>query len=218
MALIKRKKYVVWAAAFGGAVFFSAVFARQATAPAPLEPSADERKAARSSLILLKHLHYEHKKFNDALSAQVLDRYLDDLDGSRSYFHASDIASFQAYRLTLDDEIARGELNNVFGIYSRFQKRATERLEFVLHTLNKGIGKLDFASGATLETKRDKAPWARNTAELDELWRKRLMAAVISLRLTGKADEDIQKLLIKRYQNQLNNLRAPSRTTSSRLS
>jgi carboxyl-terminal processing protease len=206
MAILKRKKYVVWAAAFGGAVFFSAVFAKQASAPALLLPTADEKKAARSSVTLLKHLHYEHRKFNDALSSQVLDRYLKDLDGGRSYFVASDIAAFQAYRLTLDDEIARGDLDNVFSIYSRFQKRATERLDYVLGTLEKGVDKLDISNHQSLETKRDNAPWARNAAELDELWRKRLVAAVISLRLAGKSDADIQKLLIKRYQTQMNNL------------
>lgn len=206
MALIKRKKIVVWAAAFGGAVFFTAVFAKQASAPAQLEPNADEKKAARSSVVLLRHLHYEHRNFNDALSSQVLDRYIKDLDGTRSYFLASDIASFQAYRLTLDDEIKRGDLDNVFGMYGRFQKRVSERLDFVLATLGRGIGKMDFSNHQSLETKRDNVPWARNTSELDDLWRKRLMSAVISLRLTGKSDEDIQKLLIKRYQNQLNNL------------
>lgn len=206
MALIKRKNIIVWAAAFGGAVFFSAVFAKQASAPAQLEPNADEKKAARSSVVLLRHLHYEHRNFNDALSSQVLDRYIKDLDGTRSYFLAGDIASFQTYRLTLDDEIKRGDLDNVFGMYARFQKRVSERLDFVLATLGRGIGKMDFSNHQSLETKRDNAPWARNTAELDDLWRKRLMSAVISLRLTGKSDEDIQKLLIKRYQNQLNNL------------
>ncbi|RZU45039.1 S41A family C-terminal processing peptidase-1 [Fluviicoccus keumensis] len=206
MALLKRKKYVVWAAAFGGAVFFSAVFAKQAAAPAQLQPTADEKKAARSSVILLKHLHYEHRKFNDALSSQVLDRYLKDLDGSRSYFLASDINAFQAYRLTLDDEISRGDLDNVFAIYTRFQKRAVERLDFVLGALEKGVGKVDLENHQVLETKRDNAPWAHNAAELDDLWRKRLAAAVISLRLAGKSDEDIGKLLTKRYQTQLNNL------------
>lgn len=206
MAPITRKKTVVWAAAFGGAVLFSAVFAKQASAPTPLEPSADERKAARSSVILLKHLHYEHKKFNDTLSAQVLDRYIKDLDASRAYFLASDIASFQGFRLTLDDEVSRGDLDNVFMIHARFQKRAGERLDFMLSTLDGGLSKLDFNGNHVLETKREQAPWARNAAELDDLWRKRLMAAVLSLRLAGKDDEAIVKLLRKRYQNQRNNL------------
>jgi len=57
---------------------------KQAAAPTQLEPSKEEIKAARSSVLMLKHLHYEHKKLNDALSSLVFNRYLKDLDGSRS--------------------------------------------------------------------------------------------------------------------------------------
>ena len=37
MAAITRK-HILWSAAFGGLVFFSGVFAKQAAAPSPIEP------------------------------------------------------------------------------------------------------------------------------------------------------------------------------------
>ena len=205
MAVISRK-HVIWSAAFGGLVFFSAVFAKQAAAPTQLEPSKEEIKAARSSVLMLKHLHYEHKKLNDALSSLVFTRYLKDLDGSRSYFLASDVKEFEAYRLLLDDDLTKGELGHAFLIYSRFQQRGTERLNYVLRELSQGIENLDFSKNLSLETKREEAPWAKSTEELDDLWHRRLMSTVLSLRLSGKDNAAITKMLTKRYQTQLNNM------------
>ena len=205
MALFARK-HIIWSAAFGGLVFFSAVFAKQAAAPTQLEPSKEEIKAARSSVLMLKHLHYEHKKLNDALSSLVFTRYLKDLDGSRSYFLASDIKEFEAYRLLLDDDLTKGELGHAFLIYSRFQQRGTERLNYVLRELSQGIENLDFSKNLSLETKREEAPWAKSTEELDDLWHRRLMSTVLSLRLSGKDNAAITKMLTKRYQTQLNNM------------
>ena len=205
MALFARK-HIIWSAAFGGLVFFSAVFATQAAAPTQLEPSKEEIKAARSSVLMLKHLHYEHKKLNDALSSLVFTRYLKDLDGSRSYFLASDVKEFEAYRLLLDDDLTKGELGHAFLIYSRFQQRGTERLNYVLRELSQGIENLDFSKNLSLETKREEAPWAKSTEELDDLWHRRLMSTVLSLRLSGKDNAAITKMLTKRYQTQLNNM------------
>lgn len=205
MAVISRK-HVIWSAAFGGLVFFSAVFATQAAAPTQLEPSKEAIKAARSSVLMLKHLHYEHKKLNDALSNQIFNRYLKDLDGSRSYFLASDIKEFEVYRYLLDDDLSKGELSHAFLIYSRFQQRGTERLTFVLRELAKGIEHLDFTKNSSLETKREDAPWAKSGDELDDLWHKRLMSTVLSLKLSGKDNAAISKMLTKRYQTQLNNM------------
>jgi carboxyl-terminal processing protease len=50
------------------------------------------------------------------------------------------------------------------------------------------------------------APWAYEAQDLDKLWHKRLKSAVLSLRLSGKKDAEIIKLLTKRYENQRNNI------------
>ena len=91
-------------------------------------------------------------------------------------------------------------------IYSRFQQRGTERLNYVLRELSQGIENLDFSKNLSLETKREEAPWAKSTEELDDLWHRRLMSTVLSLRLSGKDNAAITKMLTKRYQTQLNNM------------
>ncbi|HNN29858.1 MAG TPA: S41 family peptidase, partial [Agitococcus sp.] len=153
-----------------------------------------------------KHLHYEHKKLNDALSSQILDRYLKDLDPTRAYFLASDIAEFEEYRYLLDDDLNRGDLTHGFAIYARYQQRFNQRLDYVLKELKKGSKNFDFSVDDSLEIKRENVPWAKEAQELDTLWYKRLKSAVLSLKLSGKKDEEIFKLLTKRYETQRNNM------------
>lgn len=206
--LFTRKRLVA-TVAVGGLVVFSAVFAKQATAPtsrADLQPTRMQAKTARNVVDLLDELHYEHRKLDDALSAQIFDRYLKDLDGQRLYFLASDIQSFQPWRNSFDNALKRSEVKGAFLIFNRYQQRAVERLQFVITEIDKGVARMDFSATDDMEIDREKAAWAKTPAELDELWRKRLKAAALSLRLAGKTDADIQKTLGKRYRSQLNNL------------
>ena len=66
---------------------------------------------------------------------QVYQRYLDFLDGQRSYFLASDIADFDAYRLKFDDMIRTGDIDPAYVIFARFQQRNRERIQYALALL-----------------------------------------------------------------------------------
>jgi carboxyl-terminal processing protease len=206
--LFTRKRLVA-TVAIGGLVVFSAVFAKQATAPtsrSDLQPTRMQSKTTQSVVDLLDELHYEHRKLDDALSAQIFDRYIKDLDGQRLYFLASDLQSFQPWRNSFDNALKRSEVKGAFLIFNRYQQRTVERLQFVIAEIDKGIAGMDFSATDVMEIDREKAAWAKTPAELDDLWRKRIKAAALSLRLAGKSDADIQKTLGKRYRSQLNNL------------
>ena len=206
--LFSRKRLLATVAA-SSLVVFSAVFAKQATAPTSytdLTSNKVQAKAARGVVELLDELHYEHRVINPTLSSQVFDRYLKDLDGQRGYFLASDVAGFEQHRKTFDAALKKGDLKAAFQIYNRYQQRVAERLAFVIAELDKGVDKLDFSKDESLELDREKSPWMTTRAELDDLWRKRVKAAALSLRLSGKTDAEIQKTLSKRYKSQLSNL------------
>ncbi|MFN3586496.1 MAG: carboxy terminal-processing peptidase [Moraxellaceae bacterium] len=203
------RKRVVASVAVAGLVVFSAVFAKQASAPTSrvdLQPTRVQAKTARSVVDLLGEMHYEKRVLDDALSSRIFERYLKDLDGQRAYFLASDIESFEPFRLQFDDNLKRGELRPAFTIFNRYQQRAVERLSFVIAELDKGVDKIDFSLDESLETDREKAPWLKTRAELDDLWRRRMKAAALSLKLAGKSDAEIRKTLTKRYKSQLNNI------------
>ncbi|HEX4869880.1 MAG TPA: carboxy terminal-processing peptidase [Moraxellaceae bacterium] len=209
MPALLSRKFLLATLAASSLVVFSGVFAKQATAPTthlPLTPSKVQARTARDTVSLLDEMHYEHRVLDDKLSSQVFDRFLKDLDSQHIYFLASDVQAFEPYRLTLDNALKKGDLRAAFLIYNRYLQRTRERLEFVLAELDKGVGAMDFGADESLEVDREKSPWVANRAAMDELWRKRIKAAALSLRLAGKADKDIQTTLTKRYKSQLNNI------------
>ncbi|HYQ37724.1 MAG TPA: carboxy terminal-processing peptidase [Pseudomonas sp.] len=168
-----------------------------------LQPDREQTIASLNVVELLKRHHYNKPPLDDARSAQIFDAYLKSLDPARSYFTAADIADFEPWRYRFDDFLKSGELQPGFVIYKRQLERMQERLEFALALLGQGVDKLDFTQDETLETNREKAPWAADSKALDELWRKRVKDEVLRLKLAGKEPKAIQELLTKRYKNQL---------------
>ncbi len=160
--------------------------------------------SSKQSLHQLLGRHYEKQRLNDDLSSKIYDLYLKSMDGTHSYFLASDVAEFEKYRLKLDDGLIRGNLDAPFAMYNRLQQRVTERLSFLLKQLPEKAKDYDFDKDELLSLDRENVEWSTSTEELDDLWRKRLKNSILNLRLADKEDDDIYELLSKRYQNQLN--------------
>lgn len=161
---------------------------------------------ARTSLTVveqLRHNHFVKKPLDDGISSQVFDNYLESLDGGRSYFLASDVAEFEAYRYELDDALKRGNLDAAFTMFNRYQERVVDRLNFLIHEIEGGIENIDFTVDEDIEIDRENSPWPATQAEQDALWRKRLKAAVLSMKLNDKEVEKIGESLTKRYKNRL---------------
>lgn len=171
-----------------------------------LQPGRDEVVASLNVVELLKRHHYSKPPLNDARSVIIYDSYLKLLDPARSYFLASDIAEFDKWKTQFDDFLKSGNLAPGFTIYKRYLDRVKSRLDFALAELNKGVENFDFTPKETLLVDRKDAPWLKNQAELDDLWRKRVKDEVLRLKIAGKENKAIQELLTKRYKNQLTRL------------
>ncbi|WP_185757870.1 carboxy terminal-processing peptidase [Pseudomonas moraviensis] len=168
-----------------------------------LQPDRDEVIASLNVVELLKRHHYSKPPLDDARSVIIYDSYIKLLDPSRSYFMASDIAEFDKWKAQFDDFLKSGDLNAGFTIYKRYLDRVKARLDFALAELNKGVDKMDFNTKETLLIDRKDAPWLKSTAELDDLWRKRVKDEVLRQKIAGKDPKQIQETLTKRYKNQL---------------
>ncbi|CAG8867403.1 Tail-specific protease [Pseudomonas fluorescens] len=171
-----------------------------------LQPDRDEIVASLNVVELLKRHHYSKPPLNDARSVIIYDSYLKLLDPSRSYFTASDIAEFDKWKTQFDDFLKSGNLDPGFTIYKRYLNRVKSRLDFALAELNKGVDKMDFGVSEELLVDREKAPWMKDQAELDDLWRKRVKDEVLRQKIAGKDPKQIQETLTKRYKNQLTRL------------
>ncbi|MCA6058268.1 carboxy terminal-processing peptidase [Thalassolituus sp. ST750PaO-4] len=174
------------------------------TAFKPLEPTRDHAMITQQIMNNLLRGHYEHQRLDDKLSSRVLDILLDDIDSTRSYLLAADVKEFEQYRYSLDEALNRGDMRPAFIIFNRFQQRVSERLSFLLNELHSKAADYHFDTDERLDLDREKAPWATTSAELDDLWRKRLKNSILNLKMAGKEKDAIIELLSKRYQNQLN--------------
>ncbi|HEV2213083.1 MAG TPA: tail-specific protease, partial [Gammaproteobacteria bacterium] len=161
------------------------------TAPAPVTLAApknlapDPRDGMMDQLIagLLERDHYSNRPLDATLSQQIFKHYLEDLDPNRSYFTQTDVDGISSLKLTLGDDIKDGRVQPAFDIYNLYQKRVGERLQYALELLSK---EPDFTVQESYTYDRTKAPWAKDSAELDDLWRKRIKNDAINLMLAGK--------------------------------
>jgi carboxyl-terminal processing protease len=171
--------------------------------PGAIAPSDPQRATARKIGRILEEAHYSRMPIDDKLSEQVFQRYLDFLDGQRSYFLASDIADFQKYRLQFDDMIHTGEIDPAFVIFARFQQRNHERIRYALSLLK---AEPDWTLNESFDFDRQHAAWPTSEAEMNELWRKRVKNEALSLMLTNKTWPEVADTLTKRYDRILKRL------------
>ncbi|MCP5472642.1 MAG: carboxy terminal-processing peptidase [Sinobacteraceae bacterium] len=168
--------------------------------PGALAPTDRQRMIARQVGSILEEAHFRRATIDDRFSAEVFTKFLDFMDGQRSYFLASDIAEFEPLRLRFDDMIRSGDIDPAYGIFARFQQRNRERIRYALAQLEK---EPDWTVDESFEFDRSKAPWPQTSAELDELWRKRIKNDAVSLLLTGKDWAEATDVLRKRYERVL---------------
>jgi len=168
--------------------------------PGSLAPTDRQRMIARQVGSILEEAHFRRASIDDRLSSEVFDKYVDFMDGQRSYFIAADIAEFESLRLRFDDMIRSGDIDPAYGIFARYQQRNRERIRFALSQLDK---EPDWTLDESFEFDREKAPWPTTTAQLDEIWRKRVKNDALSLLLAGKEWKEAADVLRKRYERVL---------------
>ncbi|WP_243391660.1 carboxy terminal-processing peptidase [Pseudohalioglobus lutimaris] len=172
-------------------------------AAAVIEYTESQRDTAIELVEQLEERHYSKLAYDDKLSSQHLDAYIESLDGSKMFFTAADIKEFEQYRSVMDDQLPEGNLSAGFTIFNRFQERLQTRLESVMETLPETIAAMDFSVDEYYELSTDDREWAADMSVLDERWRKHLKNQVLSLKLAEKEAEEIPETLSRRYTNQL---------------
>ena len=179
---------------FGGSARLTA-----STSPIPpgsIVPGDRERMIARQVGGILQDAHYSRIRIDDALSPRVMDKFLESMDGQRAYFLASDIEEFAPLRMRFDDMIRTGDIEPGYAMFARYQQRNRERVQHALKLLDT---EPDFTVRESFEFDREGAAWPTTTAELDEIWRKRVKNDALSLVLAGKTWPEARDTLRTRY-------------------
>src|SRR5690606_9591823 len=110
----------------------------------------------------------------------------------------SDIKDFETNRYTLDDDFRIGDLSVPFYIFNVYLKRYNERVDYSISQIK---NKYDFNQNDTYVYDRGKLPWAKNTTELNDIWKKRVKYELVNLKIAGTEEAKNIETLTKRYTN-----------------
>jgi len=176
---------------------------QQATAFSPLTPDRNQREASIHIARSLLLSHYRKQDIDKSLSEKVFDNYLNSLDSQHLYLLKSDVEEFEPYRFRLQSALKTGQLEPGFRIYNRYQERVITRLTNELKFVDNELENIDFSKDEYILTDRKTSNWAETPEELDDIWRRRIKSAVLSIKLSGKTLDEAKETLTKRYTNQL---------------
>ena len=175
----------------------------QTLAVVTLVPTSAQEEAGKYISQSLQQNHYRKISVNDSLSQQILNRYIDNLDGSKSYFVASEVESLhKIYGNRLDDEFLAGKSTSGFAIYNFFLKRAKEKMRFMRATVD--TVQFNFTTSEALDLDRKSDLWPADRHQLADLWRKELKYQWLNLKYSGEQKKTIRESLAKSYTNRLN--------------
>jgi carboxyl-terminal processing protease len=184
---------------FVTALLLSPLSGSFATETTVLNPTDDHERASDYITDFLGRYHYRRFEMNDEFSQTIFDNYLSTLDPTKSYFIASDIEHIGQYKFKLDDSLKKSDLVPAYRIFSIYQQRVNERIDYALALIEQGD--FDFTKDESFQINRKEASWATSREELDDLWRKRIKNDVLSLKLADKDTDYINETLTKRYKN-----------------
>ena len=168
-----------------------------------LKPTASEDEACKYITRYLLQNHYRKVSVNDSLSNQIFSRYIDNLDGSKSYFLTSDVESLRkAYATRIDDEFLAGQANAGFAIYNLFLRRAKEKMLFMKAAID--TEHFNFATPDTLDLDRKGKQWPSDQKHLTDRWKKELKYQWLNLKYSGDSNKNIRTALTKSFTSRLN--------------
>jgi len=145
--------------------------AAAAGAGRPLAPEPVYAEAAKQLARVLPAAHILQAPLDEALSARAWTNYLNVIDFDHSYFLQSDVDAFAASRDRLGSDLRGGRVQFAYDVFAVYRRRVEERGAYVTNLL---AGGFDFGADESYAWKRKDAPWPRDRAEQDELWRKRI--------------------------------------------
>ncbi|MFZ2508487.1 MAG: carboxy terminal-processing peptidase, partial [Steroidobacteraceae bacterium] len=175
----------------------AAVVAPASASSGDLAANERHRRVMRLVSEVVDRQHYRQAALDDDMSALIFERYVQALDGSRSYLLAGDIAEFERLRYRLDEAIRNADASPAFEIFSRYRQRNREVLQHAIALLDQ---EPDFTLDESLRFDRSDEGWPSSQDELQELWRKRVKNDALSLVLAGKSWPETSDILRKRYE------------------
>lgn len=141
-----------------------------------ITPGPIDGQVANLTAQLLQGHHYLKKPFDEVVSSQFLDRYLETLDPQHIHFTQADLAQFEPYRTNLNRLTNTGrrpsDTKPACEIFNRFMERLDQRTAYANELLKNEKFKFDTDERITIN--RKEMPYPKDLDEAKKLWRERL--------------------------------------------
>ncbi len=145
-----------------------------------LKPKGDPEKDKMLLELLtfvIERGHYDPAVIDDKFSKGIYKDYIEALDPSKRFFLQSDIDEFAPFETQLDDQIKNKDLSFFNLTYARLMQRIQESKQFYKDVLAKPF---DYSVQENFNTNYEKLPYAQNTTELKDKWRKQIKLSTLS--------------------------------------
>src|SRR5882724_296508 len=183
--------------------------------PQALQAKSDAEQICVSVGRLLEEGHYTHQQLNAEMSQKFLRNYLELLDFSHLFFTQKDVDALTAkYGTALADDVLLGNLKPAYEIYDLYQKRVDERVGKIKELLKQPP---DYKNEGTLELRREKAPWPKDEAEADQLWKGRIASELLQEHLSEHPIEPGPQLVGRRYDRLARNVHEEDKEEQTKL-
>src|SRR5437588_935800 len=185
------------------------------SAPQALQAKSDAEQICVSVGRLLEEGHYTHQQLNAEMSQKFLRNYLELLDFSHLFFTQKDVDALTGkYGTALADDVLLGKQKTAYEIYDLYQKRVDERVAKIKELLKQPM---DFKTDATVELRREKAPWPKDDADADQLWHGRIASELLQEKLSEHPIEPGPQLVGRRYDRIARNVHEEDREEQVKL-
>lgn len=156
------------------------------------------RKEAKTLIRMLEVYNYNHDAIKESDYADVISDFGASLDSHRMVFLKSDLKELtEKFGPKLHSSISTdGDLSAAFAVFDVYQKRADERIEWIMQQIGAGLASNIGDPSARVLVSID---WPDEKTSADTAWRARLTREFIDERLNGSTTDNAVDILRKRY-------------------
>ncbi len=140
--------------------------------------------------------HVSENQFNDKISERTLENLIVALDPMKMFFMQQDIAEFEKYKTSLDDDFKSENYDFLELITKRYMKRFGERMTLLAELLKL---KYDFTVDEYLDIDTEEISYSKTDDEITERWRKYIKFQMLNYVNVGKSDDEAKDKIRKRY-------------------
>ena len=162
------------------------------------KPGPNDRAITLAVRNFLEKEHYLSRPIDDEVARRWFKGFLEALDPMKAYFLQSDVDAFLQKRDSLDDLVKRGDVSFAYEVLARFLQRVDSRLPLIENLLQTPQ---DFTTDESIVIDRDATTWARNEAEAEDLWRRRIKYDLLVQKMEKTSEAEAKEKLLRRYRS-----------------